>query len=110
MSTSDTAALLRDAALRASRYLETIGDRPVAPSAAAIEGLAALEVPLPAEPADATAILADLAANVLATAWDQNSARSDVTPGTARVEAVAPLDRRGARAARGHRRRLRHGR
>jgi hypothetical protein len=60
MSTSDTAALLRDAALRASRYLESIGDRPVAPSAAAVEGLAALDVPLPSEPADATAVLADL--------------------------------------------------
>jgi glutamate/tyrosine decarboxylase-like PLP-dependent enzyme len=78
-------------------------------------------VPLPGEPADATAtaVLADLdeivgpatmatagprffgfvisgavpaatvAANVLATAWDQTSSRSDVTPGTARVEAVA---------------------
>jgi glutamate/tyrosine decarboxylase-like PLP-dependent enzyme len=118
MSTSDTAALLRDAALRASRYLESLGDRPVAPSAAAVEGLAALDVPLPPEPADASTVLADLdeivgpatmamagprffgfviggalpasvAANVLATAWDQCSARSDVTPGTARVEAVA---------------------
>jgi len=118
MSTPDTAALLRDAALRASRYLESIGDRPVAPSASAIEGLAALDVPMPGEPADAAAVLADLdelvgpatmamagprffgfviggalpvtvAANMIATAWDQNSARSDVTPGTARVEAVA---------------------
>ncbi|BDG05118.1 pyridoxal phosphate-dependent decarboxylase family protein [Anaeromyxobacter oryzae] len=118
MSTPGTAALLRDAALRASRYLETIGDRSVAPSAAAVEGLGALDGPLPDGPADAQAILADLdeivgpatmatagprffgfviggalpatvAANVLATAWDQNSARSDVTPGTARIEAVA---------------------
>jgi glutamate/tyrosine decarboxylase-like PLP-dependent enzyme len=118
MSTPDTAALLRDAALRASRYLESLGDRPVAPSAAAVERLAALDVPLPAEPADASAVLADLdeivgpatmamagprffgfviggtlpatvGANVLATAWDQTSSRSDVTPGTARVEAVA---------------------
>src|SRR6266545_3715094 len=118
MSTPATAALLRDAALRASRYLESLRDRPVAPSAAAVEGLAALDVPLPGEPSDATAVLAELdeivgpatmamagprffgfviggalpatvAANVLATAWDQNSARSDVTPGTARVEAVA---------------------
>ncbi len=118
MSTPDTAALLRDAARRASRYLESIGDRPVAPPAAAVEGLAALDVPLPGKPAEAMAVLAELdenvgsatmamagprffgfviggalpatvAANVLAAAWDQNSARSDVTPGTARVEAVA---------------------
>jgi glutamate/tyrosine decarboxylase-like PLP-dependent enzyme len=118
MSTPDTAALLRDAALRASRYLDSLADRAVAPSAAAVEGLAALDLPLPSEPADAMAILADLdelvgpatmamagprffgfviggalpaavAANVLATAWDQNSARWDVTPGTAQVEAVA---------------------
>jgi glutamate/tyrosine decarboxylase-like PLP-dependent enzyme len=118
MSTPETAALLRDAALRASRYLDSVGDRPVAPSASAVERLAALDVPLPDTPAEATAVLAELdeivgpatmamagprffgfviggalpatvAANVLATAWDQNSARSDVTPGTARVEAVA---------------------
>jgi glutamate/tyrosine decarboxylase-like PLP-dependent enzyme len=114
----DTAALLRDAAARAARYLESLGDRPVAPSAAAVERLAALDVPLPAGPDDGARILAELdelvgpatmatagprffgfviggalpeavAASVLATAWDQNSARSDVTPGTARVEAVA---------------------
>jgi glutamate/tyrosine decarboxylase-like PLP-dependent enzyme len=118
MPTLDTPALLRDAAHRASRYLESLGERSVAPPAAAIEGLAALDVPLPGEPADAALILADLdeivgpatmatagprffgfviggalpvavAANVLAGAWDQNTARSDVTPGTARVEAVA---------------------
>lgn len=118
MPTPDTAALLRDAALRASRYLESVGDRPVAPSAAAVERLAALDVPLPETPAEGRAVLAELdeivgpatmamagprffgfviggalpvtvAANVLATAWDQNSARFDVTPGTARVEAVA---------------------
>jgi glutamate/tyrosine decarboxylase-like PLP-dependent enzyme len=118
MPPPDPSALLRDAAVRAARYLQTVGDRPVAPSAAAIGGLAALDVPLPAGPAEPAVILAELdavvgpatmatagprffgfviggalpatlAANVLATAWDQNSARSDVTPGTARVEAVA---------------------
>jgi glutamate/tyrosine decarboxylase-like PLP-dependent enzyme len=117
-ASDDTAALLRDAAARASRYLDTLGDRPVAPSAGAIERLAALDVPLPDRPADGATILADLdeivgpatmamagprffgfviggalpatvAANVLATAWDQCSARWDVTPGTAAVEAVA---------------------
>ena len=118
MPTPAIAALLRDAALRASRYLESVADRPVAPSSAAVEGLDALDVPVPDGPADATAVLAELdeivgpatmamagprffgfviggalpatvAANVLATAWDQTSSRSDVTPGTARVEAVA---------------------
>ncbi len=46
----------------AHRNLESIGDRPVAPSAAAVEGLAALDAPLPGEPADATAtaVLTDL--------------------------------------------------
>jgi glutamate/tyrosine decarboxylase-like PLP-dependent enzyme len=118
MTDPDPTALLHDAAARAARYLQALRERPVAPSAAAVEGLAALEVPLPGQPAAPEAILADLdaivgpatmamagprffgfviggalpvsvAANVLATAWDQNSARSDVTPGTARVEAVA---------------------
>jgi glutamate/tyrosine decarboxylase-like PLP-dependent enzyme len=115
---TDTAALLRDAAQRAARYLSSLNDRAVAPSAAAVAGLARLEAPFPRGPEDPATIIADLdeivgpatmatagarffgfviggalpvtlAANTLATAWDQNSARSDVTPGTARVEAIA---------------------
>ena len=115
---TDPTALLRDAADRAARYLAFLGDRPVAPSGAAVAALARLERPFPERPTDPSAILADLdeivgpatmamagprffgfviggtlpvtvAANTLATAWDQNSARSDVTPGTARVEAIA---------------------
>jgi glutamate/tyrosine decarboxylase-like PLP-dependent enzyme len=115
---TDTSALLRDAAARAARYLESLRDRPVAPDPSAVDALAALDVPLPDQPSDGSSILAELdarvgpatvasagprffgfviggalpasvAASVLATAWDQNSARSDVTPGTARVEAVA---------------------
>jgi glutamate/tyrosine decarboxylase-like PLP-dependent enzyme len=112
------AALLRDAAGRAAHYLESLEGRAVAPSAAAIERLAALDVPFPEGRVGAAEVLAELdelvgpatmamagprffgfviggalpatvAANVLATAWDQCSSRSDVTPGTARVEAVA---------------------
>jgi glutamate/tyrosine decarboxylase-like PLP-dependent enzyme len=118
MPSSPTAALLADAARRAAAYLDGLGDRPVAPSAAAVEALAALEAPLPDGPAPGAAILEELdrrispatmamagprffgfviggalpvtvAANVLATAWDQNSAKWAVTPGTAALERVA---------------------
>jgi len=117
-ATSSTAALLADAARRAGRYLETIGDRPVAPDAGAAERLRELDVPLPEDPSDGARLLAELdervspatmamagprffgfviggalpeavAASFLATAWDQNSARFDVTPGTAMIEKVA---------------------
>jgi glutamate/tyrosine decarboxylase-like PLP-dependent enzyme len=118
MPTSDTAALLQDAARRAGRYLEELRRRPVSPSVEAVQRLAALDVSLPVGPTDAAAVLAELdervgpatmatagprfygfviggslpatlAANYLASAWDQPSSRYDVTPGTARVEAVA---------------------
>jgi glutamate/tyrosine decarboxylase-like PLP-dependent enzyme len=118
MNAPDTSALLRDAAARAARYLETIGARSVAPSAEAVAALDALDVPLSEGPTPGADLLADLdaqvgpatmamagprffgfviggalpasvAASFLATAWDQNSARSGVTPGTSRVEAVA---------------------
>ena len=118
MSADDLDTLLEDAAARAARYLDELPRRAVAPSPAAVERLAALDVPLPEGPGDARAMLAELdevvspatmatagprffgfviggalpatlAASVLAAAWDQNSARSDVTPGTAAVEGVA---------------------
>ena len=118
MSADDLDTLLEDAAARAARYLDELPRRAVAPSPAAVERLAALDVPLPEGPGDARALLAELdevvspatmatagprffgfviggalpatlAASVLAAAWDQNSARSDVTPGTAAVEGVA---------------------
>ena len=118
MAHTDRSTLLQDAARRAARYLDALPGRGVAPSAGAVERLAALERPLPEGPGDADDVLAELddlgspatmamagprffgfviggalpvslAANVLATAWDQNSARSDVTPGTARLEQVA---------------------
>ncbi len=115
---SSTDQLLADAARRAASYLDGLDRRPIAPSAEAIAALAAMDVPLPEGPSDAAVVLeeldrrvspatmamagprffgfviggalpATLAANVLATAWDQNSARWAVTPGTAAVERVA---------------------
>lgn len=111
-------SLLQDAARRAARYLDGLGSRPVAPRPEALARLAALDTPMPAGPADPAAVLAQLdelvgpatmamagprffgfviggalpvtvAANWLATAWDQNAALATVTPGVAQVEAVA---------------------
>jgi glutamate/tyrosine decarboxylase-like PLP-dependent enzyme len=110
--------LLREAARRGARYLEALDRRPVRPDDAAIAALAQLERPLPQEPEDPATIIAQLdelvapatmamagprffgfviggalpasvAANWLATAWDQNAAMDSVTPGVARVEAIA---------------------
>lgn len=110
--------ILADAAQRADRYLATIDDRPVAPSAAAIAGLRAFDEPLPDGPTDPAATLrlldeagspatmamaggrffgfviggslpVTLAANWLAGAWDQNTGLYNPTPGTATLERVA---------------------
>ena len=115
---SPIAALLADAARRASGYLDGLDGRPVAASPDAVAALGALDQPFPEGPTDPAAVLEELdrrvspatmamagprffgfviggalpatvAANVLATAWDQNSARWAVTPGTAAVERVA---------------------
>jgi glutamate/tyrosine decarboxylase-like PLP-dependent enzyme len=115
---SGSSDLLQDAARRAGRYLDSLDERPVAPSRDAVARLAALDVPLPDGPAAPGAVLAELddlvspatmamagprffgfviggslpaplAANVLATAWDQNAAKYDVTPGVAMLEKVA---------------------
>jgi glutamate/tyrosine decarboxylase-like PLP-dependent enzyme len=113
-----TRELLRDAADRAIRYLEGLDSRGVAPSAESVSRLAELDVPLPDGPSDPRDVLAELdafgspatmamagarffgfviggalpaavAANWLATAWDQNTGRYDVTPSTAVLEHVA---------------------
>jgi len=118
MTGSSTAALLAEAARRAAAYLEGLAARPVAPSPEAVAALSALDVPLPEGPSDPASALEELdlwispatmamagprffgfviggslpvalAANVLATAWDQNSAKWAVTPGTAALERVA---------------------
>jgi glutamate/tyrosine decarboxylase-like PLP-dependent enzyme len=110
--------LLAGAAERSIAYLEGLDARNVAPAPAAIAGLAAFDQPLPEQPGDPEAVLRmldelgspatmamagprffgfviggslpiALAANWLASAWDQNSAFYKVTPATAVLEQVA---------------------
>jgi glutamate/tyrosine decarboxylase-like PLP-dependent enzyme len=110
--------LLTDAAGRAIRYLNALGERPVAPSPAAIEALRGFDEPLPDEsrsPAETLRQLDELgspamtamagprffgfviggtlpvtlAANWLAGAWDQNTGLFRPTPGTAFLEQVS---------------------
>jgi glutamate/tyrosine decarboxylase-like PLP-dependent enzyme len=112
------AALLREAAERGIRYLERRDARAVAPDEAAIQALARFEEPLPDGPTDPAAVLrlldeagspatmvmgggrffgfviggalpVTVAANWLATAWDQNTSLWNVTPATATLEEVA---------------------
>jgi glutamate/tyrosine decarboxylase-like PLP-dependent enzyme len=110
--------LLEDAARRAVRYLEGLGERRVAPSTEAVAELARLDVPLPEEASSASEVLAELdetcspattamagprffgfviggslpaalAANWLAGAWDQNTGLYAPTPATSTLEQVA---------------------
>lgn len=114
----DTTELLKDAASRAAHYLDGLKHRPLEPSREAVEGLRRLDGPLTQKgspPEEVVALLDEvvspatlamagprffgfviggalpvtLAANLLASAWDQNTAFHDVTPGTAALEAVA---------------------
>src|SRR5215216_3373877 len=111
-------ALLKLAADRAIRYLDALDERPVAPSAEAVAGLSAFDMPLPeyaTEPDTVVRLLdelgspatvgtagsrffgfviggvlpASLAAHWLAAAWDQNTAFSDFTPATSRLERIS---------------------
>jgi glutamate/tyrosine decarboxylase-like PLP-dependent enzyme len=110
--------LLTETAERAIRYLEELPERHVAPDRDAIEKLSTLRVEFPAEPtppelvvkqldeigSPATmamagprffgfviggALPATVAANWLATAWDQNSGLYNATPVTAELEQIA---------------------
>ena len=110
--------LLAEAARRAIAYLDALPERSVAPSPAAVAALAQLDGPVPEHPVDPAGVLARLdalvspatmamagprffglviggalpvtvASNWLATAWDQNAALHQPTPGVARLEQVA---------------------
>jgi glutamate/tyrosine decarboxylase-like PLP-dependent enzyme len=110
--------LLGETAARAARYLDGLRDRPVAPPPQALEELARLDGDLPARPGDPGETIALLdevgspatvatagprffgfviggslpvavAANWLATAWDQNAGLAAASPVAARLEAIA---------------------
>lgn len=110
--------LLEDAAQRGIHYLETLDARPVAPGAEAIERLQSLRTSLAEHPTDPQEVLRELddvcspatvamagkrffgfviggalpatvAANWLATAWDNPTGLHSVTPGTCTLEEVA---------------------
>lgn len=110
--------LLKNTAERAIKYLQKLDARGVAPSAEAIANLSRFDEPLPDEPIDPERVVqmldeigspatmamagprfygfviggslpATLAANWLATAWDQNTGLYQVTPATAYIEIVA---------------------
>jgi glutamate/tyrosine decarboxylase-like PLP-dependent enzyme len=115
---NDTAALLADACARATRYLDDIQTRRAFPLEKDIAALARLHGPMPMDPEEPASILALLdevgspatvasngpryfgfvngaaypvciAAQSLATAWDQNSALRIMSPAAAAFEDVA---------------------
>ena len=110
--------LLADAADRSIQYLQRLETRPVAPAAAAVSALSAFDTPLPSTGSDPREVLGmldrygspatmatagprffgfviggtlpvTLAANWLASAWDQNAGLDAITPAAARIEQVA---------------------
>ncbi len=117
-SDTEMTDLLDDAAARARAYLATMAHRQVAPTAAAVDALAAFDTALPASPRDAAetlrlldeigspgtmatasgrffgfviggALPVTVASNWLATAWDQNAALHQPAPAVAVLERVA---------------------
>ena len=117
LASGEVPELLAEVAERAGRYLASLDSRPVAPDDAALSGLARFAEPLPERPGDAAATLAlldeagspatmgsaggryfgfviggsypvALAANWLATAWDQNAALPAMSPVAARLHEV----------------------
>lgn len=110
--------LLHEAARRAMAYLENVQARPVAPGPDAIANLRGWDEPLPDQPTPAAGVLrllddlgspatmamagprffgfviggalpVTLAAQWLASAWDQNAVLECITPGVARLEQIA---------------------
>jgi glutamate/tyrosine decarboxylase-like PLP-dependent enzyme len=110
--------LLKDAAYRAGRYLDTLATRAVAPTPQALAALARFEQPLPEHASSAESVLAELdeigspatmasaggrffgfviggslpatlAANWLASTWDQNAGLVVTSPVNAALEKLA---------------------
>ena len=110
--------LLEDAARRARAFLESLERRQVRPDPGAVARLEQLEIPAPTGSTPPAEVLAQLdqfvspatmanagprffgfvmggslpvtvAANWLATAWDQNTCFDSATPGVARLEAIS---------------------
>jgi len=117
-SSRHTSELLAAAARFGAEYLEGLPERAVAPAPEAIARLRELDVPLPSEGSDPMAVLsrlheiaspatvasagpryfgfvtggalpATVAANWLAGAWDQNTARSVMSPAAVALESIA---------------------
>ncbi len=118
MRRTDWRPLLDETARIATAFLDGLPDRPVAPRHDAAAMLDALDRPLPDEPTDAAAVIAELARTVdpgltampsgrffgwviggglpaavaadwLTTVWDQNTGSAEGTPAAATIEHVA---------------------
>jgi len=118
MHTLSTTQLLEEASRRAIAYLDSLKNRPVRPDPDAVARLSELDVPVPEKPTAPSEVLAQLdqfispatmamagprffgfviggslpvtvAANWLATAWDQNTGYAAPTPGASRLEEIA---------------------